>query len=78
MRRVFNFVLGAGLGALAGAALAILLAPSSGEELRGEMRDRFSRFRSEIEEAARERRSELERQLQGMRHPQAEIPLEEK
>ena len=77
MRRVFNFVMGAGIGALVGATLAVLLAPSSGEDLRSEVQARFSRFRDEINEAAKQRRAELERQLEAMRLPQEEISLEE-
>ncbi len=77
MRRVFNFLLGAGIGALVGATLAVLLAPSSGEELRVEVRARFDRFRNEIQEAAAERRRELESQLERMRQPQKETAIEE-
>ncbi len=77
MRRMFNFVMGAGIGALVGATLAVLLAPSSGEDLRSEVQARFIRFRDEINEAAKQRRAELERQLEAMRLPQEEISLEE-
>lgn len=78
MRRSMNFVLGAALGAVVGAAVAILMAPNSGDDLRGEIRDRFGRFGEELQEAAQERRAELERQLKTLRQPQsAGIPLEE-
>ncbi len=77
MRRMFNFLLGAGIGALVGATIAVLLAPSSGDDLRAEVRARFGRFRNELREAASQRREELERQLQRMRLPQGEIPLKE-
>ena len=78
MRRMFNFLLGAAGGALFGATLAILLAPESGEDLRSELRNRVKRFGDEIQQAAQQQRSELERQLDALRHPSAEIPLEER
>jgi gas vesicle protein len=78
MRRFFGFLLGAAGGALVGATLAILLAPASGQDLRNEMRSRFKKFGDELQEAAQQRRGELERQLEAMRHPQTEIPLEDR
>ena len=78
MRRLISFLMGAAGGALVGATLAVLLAPSSGEDLRGELRSRANRFRNELQDAAQQRRSELERQLQALRQPHKEIPLEER
>lgn len=75
MRRLFAFVLGAASGALIGASVAILMAPSSGDDLRGELRSRFGRFFDELQAAAQERRSELEHQLYDMRQTEKEIPL---
>ncbi len=76
MRKLMSFLAGATVGALVGATLSVLMAPQSGEELRGEIRERANRFRAELEEAAHERRTELEHQLEMMRRPQAEISLE--
>lgn len=70
MRRLTNFVFGAIIGAFVGAATAILLAPSSGDDLRGDVRDRFKNFWDELQAAAQERRSEMEAQLQALRKPQ--------
>lgn len=78
MRRLFSFLLGTASGALVGATLAILLTPASGEDLRSELRNRVTSFRDELKEAAQLRRAELERQLEALRHPSAEIPLEER
>jgi gas vesicle protein len=78
MRRLLSFVLGAASGALIGASIAILVAPSSGEDLRSGLRNRFGRFADEIQGAASDRRAELERQLNSMRQPTREIPLEER
>lgn len=77
MRKLLSFLGGIAVGALVGATAAVLLAPASGEELRGELRSRTSRFMDEIKDAAQERREELERQLELLRRPQAEISLEE-
>ncbi|HEX9595698.1 MAG TPA: YtxH domain-containing protein [Anaerolineales bacterium] len=78
MRRLFSFLLGTASGALVGATLVILLTPASGEDLRSELRNRVTNFRDELKEAAQQRRAELERQLDVLRHPSAEIPLEER
>lgn len=78
MRRLFSFLLGTASGALVGATLAILLTPASGKDLRTELRNRVTGFRDELKEAAQQRRAELERQLETLRHPDAENPLEER
>ena len=67
MKGVINFLSGLILGGLVGATLAILLAPESGEELRGEIRERVESIQAEVNRAASERRAELERELAGLR-----------
>jgi hypothetical protein len=42
------------------------------------LRNRVTSFRDELKEAAQQRRADLERQLETLRHPSAEIPLEER
>lgn len=76
MKRIASFLGGTVMGALVGATLAVLFAPQSGDALRGEIRNRANRFRDELQEAAQDRRAELEKQLEMMRRPQAEIDLE--
>lgn len=78
MRQFFAFILGVVSGALIGSSIAILAAPSSGEDLRGQLRNRWNRVRDELSDAAGERRDELERQLSAMRNPVREIPLEDR
>jgi gas vesicle protein len=78
MMRILRFLIGVGAGALVGATVAILLAPESGQDLRGELRDRVKRFGDEMKEAANQKRAELERQLEAMRNPHGEIPLEKR
>ena len=70
MRRFMAFMVGAIMGGLVGATLAILLAPSSGTELRTQMQERAEGLREEILAAAAERRAELEEQLADLRAPQ--------
>ena len=69
MKGLMNFVSGAILGSLVGATLAILFAPSSGDDLRDQMQDRAQRMQEEVKQAAATRRSELEQQLATLRAP---------
>jgi len=69
MRRMFGFLIGTFVGSLVGATIALLLAPESGERLRGELRSRSSNFTGEIKSAAEARRKQLEDQLAIMRTP---------
>jgi gas vesicle protein len=69
MRKALSFLSGATLGALVGSTFAILFAPVSGEELRAQMRARAERIQSEVNQAASQRRMELERQLAALRTP---------
>ncbi|MCH7479781.1 MAG: YtxH domain-containing protein [Chloroflexi bacterium] len=71
MKRIFSFLMGTMLGALAGAALAILLTPQSGDDLRGGMRERVMNLKNELTSAASSRKIELERQLANLRNPES-------
>ena len=70
MKRFMAFLMGAVMGGLVGATVAILLAPYSGEDLRMQMVDRTERLREDIRKAAMDRRAELEEQLATLRAPQ--------
>ena len=69
MNKAVNFVIGMALGAAVGAAAAILLAPSSGEELRANIQGEIQRVQDDMQSAAETRRAELERQLAELRAP---------
>ncbi len=71
MRRMFGFLIGLFVGGLFGSTIAILLAPKSGEELRGQLRGRASGFVDEVRFAADTRRAELERHLAELRAPRS-------
>lgn len=64
MRSFFNFIFGLLSGALVGAAAAMLLAPSSGDELRTSLSSRYegtlANFRSTVEQERRKLEEELE------------------
>lgn len=69
MRSITRFLEGFTLGGLVGVVVALLFAPSSGEDLRMQMQNEATRIRSEVTDAARTRRAELEQQLAAMRSP---------
>jgi gas vesicle protein len=71
MRRIFGFIIGASLGGLVGATLALLFAPASGEELRAQIDDRAQGFATEIRQAANTKRIELQERLEILRAPKA-------
>ena len=69
MGKILNFFLGVIMGAVVGATVAILLAPSSGEEMRGQIQERSIRLKEDIKTVAEQRRAELERELESLRAP---------
>ena len=69
MRQFFSFLSGVLLGAITGAVVALLFAPSSGEELLSDVQGRATTLRDEVRGAAKSRRAELEKQLAEMRKP---------
>lgn len=72
MRRMFGFLIGITVGGLVGGSIALLLAPESGDNLRGQLRERGQNFFSDIRHAADERRIELRQRLEVMRAPREE------
>jgi len=67
MQRALNLVLGMVLGSLVGSAVALLLTPMSGDELRSEVSEYTRQVKSDVEHAATARRVELERELSNLR-----------
>ncbi len=58
-----EFFAGLVIGGLVGAALALLLAPQSGEETRAQLRDKSLEFKDRAEEGVLEARQQAEKQL---------------
>jgi len=69
MRRMFGFLIGVVVGSLVGSTIALLLAPESGERLRGQIRERGQNFLAEVQNAAYSRRIELQSRLESLRAP---------
>ncbi|MBN8580015.1 MAG: YtxH domain-containing protein [Anaerolineae bacterium] len=73
MRRMFGFLIGIFVGGLVGGVLALLLAPESGENLRGQLRDRGQNFLNDVRHSADARRIELRGRLESLRSPRNEF-----
>jgi gas vesicle protein len=69
MRRMFGFLIGILVGSLVGSTIALLMAPESGEELRGKLRDRGQGLLNDVRHAADSRRIELRGRLESLRAP---------
>ncbi|MBT3321627.1 MAG: hypothetical protein HN392_05005 [Anaerolineae bacterium] len=69
MRKLFGFMIGILVGGLVGSTIALLLAPDSGETLRGDLRERGLAFQAEIRNAADVRGIELRERLEELRTP---------
>lgn len=63
MKKAMAFSFGAVLGGILGGLIALLLAPSSGEELRSTIQKQVDQIQIEIKDAAHQKREELEQQL---------------
>jgi gas vesicle protein len=72
MRRFMSFLAGTVVGAFVGAAVALLLTPASGNELRSRAQERFSALRDEVREAYAARKAQLESELEALRGERGE------
>ncbi len=70
MRKFMSFLAGVLLGGITGSVVALLFAPTSGEDMRLQAQDRYHMIEGEVRKAAAERRTELEKQLAELRKPQ--------
>lgn len=71
MKKLLSFISGVLVGGFLGATVALLLAPYAGDELRGEISNRFGAFQADLTEAVSQRRIELEKKLDDMRQPKS-------
>jgi gas vesicle protein len=66
---MLGFLIGIFVGALVGSTVALLMAPESGEKLRGELRARGQGFMNDVRHAADSRKIELRGRLETLRAP---------
>ncbi len=66
MRKFASFVFGSVMGAMFGAVVALLIAPSSGEELQARARERASSLRDEVQNAYDVRAAQLQAELDAL------------
>lgn len=71
MRRFMMILAGAACGAMVGAVAALLLAPTSGDELRQRLNQRVTGFSEDVREAYTTRRAQLEAELEALRSPRS-------
>jgi len=67
MNKIFNFLAGALCGAIVGATAALLMTPSSGQQLREDAMTRWEDALSEARLAMEETRQELQAQFEQMK-----------
>ncbi len=73
MRRLMFFVGGILCGLAIGAALALLLAPASGDAMRSDAQHRFDNMMTEARLASDRRRRKLEAELTEMTSPSSQV-----
>jgi gas vesicle protein len=76
MSRISKFILGAMIGGMLGTIVALLLAPESGDELRGQIKDFQQKIVIDVSEAAKQKREDLERELSRLRGAASEAEAE--
>ncbi len=67
MNKFFSFAAGALTGALAGAVVALLLTPASGEEIKTQAVERWETALKEARSAMEQTRAEMEAQFEQMK-----------
>jgi gas vesicle protein len=73
MRSFFNFVFGLMSGALVGAVAALLLAPSSGDQLRSGVMNRYEGTLSNLRSAVEQERHKLEEELDSLKRGEIQL-----
>lgn len=71
MGKLLKFIIGTAIGAGIGSAVVMMLAPSSGVELRDHIKDYVQNVKDEVAKARETKRVELEQELVQMRKPSA-------
>jgi gas vesicle protein len=67
MKKFMSFMTGAILGGLIGASVVMLYAPTDGKTMQTRIKDSFIELKSDVLQAAEDRRKELNEQLNQLR-----------
>ncbi|MDR3572915.1 MAG: YtxH domain-containing protein [Anaerolineaceae bacterium] len=67
MRRFGYMIVGAAMGGLVCALIALLFAPSSGDKFRAQIKETSLKISQDVQQAAAQRRLELEQELANLR-----------
>jgi gas vesicle protein len=73
MRSFSNFILGIFAGALVGATAALLLTPSSGEDLRSDIQSQADKLFSDFRTTVETERKRLEEELEALKRGEIQI-----
>lgn len=73
MQRFFSFLAGIVCGALIGATIALLLAPTSGRELRSEAQRRAEGLVDDVRSAIDSERKRLEAELESLKRGEIQV-----
>ncbi len=73
MRSFFSFLSGVLSGAVVGVAAALLLAPSSGQRLRGDIRSRYETVLSDLKTSVEQERKRLQEELDSLKSGEIRI-----
>lgn len=71
MSAMGKFTMGFIMGGLASTAVALLLTPKSGIELRDQIKDYIENVQNEVRQAQDERRLEMNLELESLKHPKS-------
>jgi gas vesicle protein len=67
MKKFSNFLFGMIIGGIVGCVVGIIMAPSSGDKTRTDIQSRIDNVKTQIANSAKEKRIEMEEQLQNLR-----------
>ena len=73
MSRFFSFMAGLLAGAFVGAVLALLFAPTSGEELREQAQVRAEKVVDDVKQAVAEERKRLESEFEALKRGEIQL-----
>jgi gas vesicle protein len=73
MQRFVNFIAGITVGALVGALAALLMTPSSGNEVRENIQNRADGLMSELKSAVADERRRLEVELEALKRGELQV-----